>query len=360
MGNGNKRVPPEVQTAIDLAKQAGWDVSLRNGKIVIVAPDSVAITIGMSPNDESMKTFRSNARRYNLIGEGPARTPAESEKILAELEEEGEKAAEAANKQRQAFEAAQRKKQAEAEAAAAKAAEATQAGLVEAEPEPKPEVREIPQGIPAYDPALLGQTQPGLFLILNPAGVQEYYCIECWSENKTFTSKRPQGLAAHRGVRHGLYSGASASLPVPSQESVSVSTLPSDVHDAIELLVSVLGENLSGAGSATEVDLLTKKVADLEARLAEVQAQAARDLSLSDKQYTDAKTAWDKANEAAKKKIHELNKELTGAEGKHAAETEQLMKSFKMLLNKVKEALNTQAPIKAIGTIDELIQPYMS
>jgi hypothetical protein len=64
-------------------------------------------------------------------------------------------------------------------------------------------------------------------------------------------------------------------------------------------------------------------------------------------------------DEAAKKKIHDLSKELASKDGVHSAETEHLMKSFKMLLNKVKDVLNTQAPLKAVGAIDELIQPYM-
>lgn len=362
----NKRVPPEVQSAIDLAKQAGWDVSIRNAKIVITAPDGVAITIGMNPNDESMKTFRSSARQYNLVGEGPARTPAEAEALVAELEKDAEKKADAANAQRRAFEAAQKKKQEEAAKAAEKAEEATQNGMTE-EPEeatPEPEKpREIPVGIPVFDPALLGLTQSDLFLVLSPAGTQEYYCVECWEHGKKFTSKRPQGLAMHRGFRHGVYGNGLddvPTIPVVVQETPSVNPLlPSDVNDALELLVSVLGENLSGSASSAEVEALTKQVADLEAQLAEVRAQAERDLGLSDKQYQDAKAAFDRASKASKDKIFELTKEITEKDGKHETETEQLMKSFKMLLNKVQESLNTKSPIQAVGVIDELIKPYM-
>lgn len=362
--SGTKRVPADVQTAIDLAKQAGWDVSIRNGKIVITAPDGVAITIGMNPNDESMKTFRSSARKYNLVGEGPARTPEEAEALVAELEKDAEKKAAAANAQRKAFEAAQSKKQAEAAAAAEKAQAATQAGLVPEEPEPQEElpVFEISQGIPEFAPALLGKTQSDLFLILSAAGTQEYYCIECWEHGKKFTSKRPQGLAMHRGFRHGVY-GNGLDLPAsaPVQETSSVNlALPSDVHDALELLTSVLSENFSGPVSSAELEGLQKQVAELEKQLVEVRAQAERDLGLSDKQYTDAKAAFDRASEADKKKIYDLSKEITEKDGHHAAETEQLMKSFKMLLNKVQEALNTKSPIQAVGVIDELIKPYMS
>jgi hypothetical protein len=359
--SGTKRVPAEVQTAIDIAKQADWDVSIRNGKIVITASDGVAITIGMNPNDESMKTFRSSARRYNLIGDGPARTPEEAEALVAELEKDSEKKAKAANAQRKAFEAAQQKKQTEAAAAAEKAQAATQAGLVSEEPEaaPVPEetlpVFEIPVGIPVFDETLLGKTQSDLFLVLNAAGLREYYCVECWGEGKKFTSKRQQGLAMHRGIRHGLYT-----LPAATQETSSVNpALPSDVNAALELLVSVLGENFSGSANTAELEALQKQAADLEKQLAEVRAQAARDLGLSDKQYTDAKAAFKKASEADKAKIHSLSEELAGKDGKHAAEVEQLMKSFRMLLNKVQEALNTKAPIQAVGEIDSLIKPYM-
>lgn len=361
MGNGNKRVPPEVETAIDLAKQAGWDVSIRNAKIVITAPDAVNITIGMNPNDESMKVFRSSARKYNLVGEGPARTPAESEALMKQLEEETERKAKEANKQRKVFEAAQQRKQTEAEAAREKADAATQAGLVEVEPEPVvEETRVVPNGFPVFDPALLGQIQSDLFLINLPNG-EEYYCIECWSSNLKFTSKRPQGLAMHRGIRHGLYGGKPAlTAPAVSQETSAVTTaLPADVQAAVELLVSVIGENVTG-GNSEEVETLTKQVADLEKKLEELKTQSERDLSLSDKQYTDAKAAFDKANEASKNKIHELMEELSGKDGIHATETEQLMKSFRTLLSQVQDALNTQAPLKAVGTIDELIRPFMA
>lgn len=365
MGNGTKRVPAEVQTAIDLAKQADWDVSIRNGKMVISAPDGVAITIGMNPNDESMKVFRSNARKYNLVGDGPARTPAESEALLAQVEADTAKKAQAANAQRKAFEAAQAKKRAEAEAARQKAEEATQGGLMDSDA-PAEEISQetpvpLPTDIPVFDPALMGQTQSDLFLVsLN--GVETYYCIECWSQAKKFTSKRPQGLAMHRGFRHGIYGGHAVPSSAPeTQETSSVQNhaLPSDVNDALELLVSVLGENFAGSGSSAEIEDLKKQISGLEAKIAQVSSEAERDLLLSDKQYTEAKAAFDKASEATKKKIHDLSKELSGKEAAHAAETEQLMKSFKMLLSKILEAVNTQAPVKAVGIIDELIKPYM-
>jgi hypothetical protein len=360
--SGNKRVPTEVQTAIDLAHKADWDVSIRNEKVVIKASDGVAITIGMNPNDESMKVFRSSARQYNLIGDGPARTPKESEELLAKLEAETEKKAAEANAQRKIFEAAQKKKQEEADAAAVKAQEATQNGLVAVAEEPKETmpVFEIPVGIPVFNKDLLGKTQSDLFLILSPAGIQEYYCIECWEHGLKFTSKRPQGLAMHRGIRHGLYGSSTPSAPVTARETVSVnSALPADVHDALELLVSVLGDNFSGSATSAELEGLQKQVADLEKQLSEVRAQAERDLGLSDKQYTDAKAAFDQATKADKKKIYDLTKELSEKDGKHEIETEQLMKTFKMLLNKIQEALNTRAPIQAVGEIDGLIKPYM-
>lgn len=354
-----KRVPAEVQTAIDLAKRADWDVSIRNDKVVICPPDGVAITIGFNPNDESMKVFRSNARKYNLLGDGPARTPAEAEALLAEVEAETEAKAKEANAQRMAFEAEQKRKREEAAAAAKKIAAATQGGLVEPEPVAEEPKREIPQGIPAFDKSLLGQTRSDLFLILNGTGHQEYYCIECWESGRKFTSKRPQGLAAHRGVRHGAYSEGT-DLTHPISETALVNTsLPADVNDALELLVSVLGENFSGTASSEEIESLRKQVADLEKGISEVKAQAARDLELSDKQYTDAKAAFDQASEASKKKIHDLTKELAGKDGLHGTEVKQLTESFRVLLMKVQEALNTQAPVQAIGTIDAMIKPYL-
>lgn len=354
----NKRVPPEVQSAIDNAKAAGWETSIRNGKIVISAPDGVGITMGFYPNDESIKKFRRDAEKYNLI-EGPARTPEEQAAIIANLEKEQAEKDAKANEKRKAYEAEQARKAAEAEAARQKAEEATKAGMVEEpapEPEKKPVVREIPKGMPEFDSSLLGQTDSKLFLILNPAGVQEYYCIECWEHGAKFTSKRPQGLAMHRGVRHGAYRNEEAA---ETQENAAVTGLPTDVHDALELLTTVVQDALTGAAPSTEHEELKKQYAVLQAELEEARKQFARDLAASDNQYTEAKAAFDKVREADKAKIHELTQDLNGKDKKHETEVTQLTKAFRTLLEQVRHALNNEAPLKAIGTIDELIKPYL-
>jgi hypothetical protein len=352
------RVPAQVQTAIQFARDAGWNVSIRNEKVVITVPDvndegkpsPINVTIGLNPNQESLKKFLREAAVYNLI-DGPARTPAEAQALLKKAEEEGKKAAEVANRKRQEFEAQQAAKKAEAKVAAKKAAAATVGGLktIEAAKVPsqtKARTKESP--FPAFDKSLVGTTDYSKFQLSDG----RFYCVECLGEGIEFTARAPQGLATHRGFRHQMYTGAAAATTTTTTQETSRVILPGDVQDAIELLRSVIADNLSPAED-------TGKVAELEAKLTEVKQQAAQDLKKADADYRALKNSSDEALEAAKEKIHQLTKDLTGKDGKQAAETEVLMKSFRGLLADIHKVLNELSPIQAIAKIDELVAPYL-
>lgn len=340
------RVPAQVQTAIQIAREADWTVSIRDGKVVITATDGTNLTIGLNPNEESLKKFLREVEKYNLIN-GPARTPAESEALLKQVEKEAERDAQEKNLQRQAYEAEQAKKKAEAKVAAQKAALATANGL-------KTEVRVPTQttrategsGFPAFDKTLVGTTDYSKFQLADG----RVYCIECLGEGIEFTARAPQGLATHRGFRHQMYTGHSAANTT-TQETSRV-TLPGDIQDAIDLLRSVVAENLGPVEDSA-------KVAQLEAALAEAKAQAEQDLKKADADYQSLKKTSDEALKAAKEKVHSLTQELTGKDGKQSAEMSALMKSFQELLRQIHGAINNQSPIQAVGKIDELVTPYL-
>jgi len=340
------RVPAPVEAAIQNARAADWNVSIRNEKVLIQAPDGKKLTIGIRPNDESLKHFIRETKPYNLI-DGPARTPAEAEALLKEAEEEARKKAEEANKKRAAYEAEQARKKAEAEAAAAKAAAAIANGL---KTQTKPQEAAIPvqtasskvskNSFPEFDKALMGTMDYSKLQLPNGS----YYCIECLSEGIEFTARKPQGLATHRGFRHQMYQGEN----VTSSPQTDRVALPGDIQDAVELLRSVIADHMGTADDSA-------KVAELEA----VVKGLREDLAKADADYRALKKSSDEALEAAKVKIHQLTEELTGKEGRQRAETESLMKSFQGLLKQISDTVNNLAPVKAVAQVDELVAPYL-
>lgn len=354
----SKKIPQDVATAMELAKTAGWNVSIRNDKVGIIAPDGVKLTVGFNPNDESMKIWRSNARKYNLVGTGPARTPDQSEELLKTAEEAGLAEAEQQNRKRQAFEAEQATKRREAEEAAQKAAVATAQGLIPAQVKvvekaqkkvvQKVVAKSVIVKLPEFDSSLLGSVDYPKFEI-EISGQKHYYCIECLAEDKTFTSKNPQGLASHRGFRHRMYSAGGA--PEGQAQLLRASSLPEEIQAALELLTSTMEDHLEGNGDPA-------RIAELEGELETLRKTTEAELSKADKHYTEAKAAFDKAIEAQKAKVHELTAELTGKTGAHEAETKLLMKNVEQLLTQVRSAINELSPAQAVGRIDQLLSTY--
>lgn len=334
----NKRVPDVVQSVITSARKADWPVSIRNEKIGIIAPDGVKLTVGMSPNDESLKQFVREAGKYNLIT-GPAMTPAEQEAQLKAAEAEGLKEADRLNGQRRQFEAEQRKKAEEAAKAAEKAAAATAKGL-------KPEPEYDKDGFPAFDASLLGGADYPRFKL--PSG--RFYCVECLGEGIKADFKAPQGLATHRGFRHQMYQN---NVPAAVVEAPAVPGLPEEVRTAFELLQVAVAEHV---GSSDD----TERVKGLEDTIVLLRKQAETDLAQADKQYNDAKETFEKALRVEKEKVHKAAQELHGKDGVHAAEITALMKGFRVLLDDIRKIIEDERPLQAIGKVDELLTGYLS
>ncbi len=337
---GNKRVPEPVQAAINNVRGLDdWDVSIRNEKVQITAPDGIKLTVGISPNDESLKKFVREASKYQLIS-GPPMTPAQQQAAIKEAEEAGLKQAAARNERRQAFEAEQRRKAEEAAAAAAKAAAATANGLKQ------PTLDK--QGYPPFDSSLLGTIDYSKFKL--PSG--RYYCIECLSEGVRADFKAPQGLATHRGFRHQMYLGGVAVAPT-HEAAPSVPALPEEVRTAFELLQVAVAEHV-GAGDDSA------KVRELEDTVALLRKQAEADLAQADRQYNEAKETFEKALRVEKEKTHQAAQALHGKDGVHKAEIEALTKSFRALLSDVQKIIENERPIQAVAKIDEMLDGYLS
>jgi hypothetical protein len=354
----NKKFPDEVTTAMELAEVAGWPVSNRNRKIIITVPGGeplpdgeqsmpVAITIGHSPNAESLKVFRANCRTYGLYGQGPARTPAQTMRLHAEVEARGLKEADDINAKRKAYEKAEQAKRNAIELTRVKADAATQQGMTKPEETVMSEIT-TPGGLfPAFDPTLLGTKESAPFRL----GTGMYYCIECWQHEKKSTFRAPQGLAAHRGVRHQMYPG-----DVQVRPETSRVTLPEDVQVAFDMLRSTVAEAM-GDGSAvdlaakdTELVALKQKLADAEGELERSVAQVDKDRADFDKRFLEAQTSADK-------KLVELEAELAA---KHRAEKDAMLQRVLVTLKEILGVIENSTPIQAVGKVDEIVRKFLS
>jgi hypothetical protein len=342
---GNKKIPDEVVTAMELAKAAGWTVSNRNKMIHIIPPDGVNISIGHSPNDESMKVFRSNARKYNLIGQGPARTREETERLLADAEAQSLQEADRMNAQRKAYEAEQRAKQQQIEAARQKADAATQQGMNPPQETEMPKKPTVTTALfPTFDPALLGTRDSSKFLLANDT----YYCVECLAQKKEATFKAPQGLAAHRSRWHQLYNEN-----IAHTQEISRVSLPADVDTAFDMLRSAMAEALEGSGDPEVLAAKEAELAELKAKLETATKQAEADRKDFDTRYLEAQVSADK-------RLAELLAEGTHeADAKREAEIEGLMKNFMGILVSIREATETLSPIQAIAKIDTIVSDFL-
>lgn len=350
---GNKTIPDEVTTAMDLAEAAGWKVSNRNKKVVITPPGCPNVTIGHNPNDESMKVFRANARTYNLLGQGPARTPDQAKEIHEAAEAQGLAEAERLNAQRKKYEGEQKAREQEIEAARLKAAAATQRGMTKPEekrtamPATKTAKKPVSNEIDPFDPALLGTKNNARFLL----GDGTYYCIECWQHGRRETFLAPQGLAAHRGVKHGMYPGNFPVTPPDTQETNRVQ-LPADVDTAMDMLRVAVAEAL-GVGDPKELAAKEAELAELRTKLAEAQAK----LDKADKNSADFDRRFLEAQASSDKRLAELQEQM---KEKSESETAVLTQQFFELLTAIQKTVEGFTPAQAIGKVDEIIRSYLS
>lgn len=371
-----KQLPEIVSVAIAHAEAAGWPVAARNGKVVISAPDGTALTIGVNPNDESMKVWRSTIRRYNLE-DGPAMTPKQQEEMAM---------ATATQPKSASTNAAAAKKAAEATEANKKAALAASGkGPVPAPPKsnsvpvpvvtftapdapvvtPKVLATKAPQGpktdedgFPPFDPAMLaidlGDYPP--FLIMSGKFKGKYFCGACWERGDKETFKAPQGLASHRGFRHGAYTYAANS---------ATGKMPVAIETALELLRGVLIEEMTDTADAEQVRTLEEKVSELKVQLKErdlmLKEQGAkfseRGTMLTDIENTLRKVT--KERDEAVKTSAERGTALDQAKAEYEAQVRMLLSRVEKDLSQMQAWANELAPVKAVGQILTVVEKYL-
>lgn len=347
---GNKTIPDEVVTAMELAEAAGWKVSNRNKKVVITVPDGehgINVSIGHTPNDESMKVFRSNCRKYNLVGQGPARTPSQTQALIAQAEAEGLAQADRLNAQRRAYEAQETAKRAAIKAAQDKAAAATQQGMIPHEETSMPSKSiHATDALPPFDAKLLGTKTSSNFLL--PSGL--YYCIECWENGVVSTFKGPQGMSTHRGIKHGLYPSTFA---IVTQETSRVS-LPTDVDTALDMLRVAIAEAIPEGGDPKLLAARDAEVLDLRQQLEALTKQADADRAAFDKRFEEAQ------RNADKKLVKAVADADRDAQAKREAEVQTLIENFLAILMEIKKAIESLSPVQAVGKIDTILNDNLN
>lgn len=379
------KLPEDVSVAIALAEKAGWPVSARNGKIVITAPDGTALTVGAQPNDESLKVWRSNCRRYNLIENGPAMTPKQQEEMAM------------ATATAPKISAEEEKKVAEASEARKKAALATVGqGPTPGAPKAPSKAVSVPvvkfsapstpvvtpkvittalakkkaapavpavdtDGFPPFTQSML-VIEPGSysdFQIKSGKHQGKYFCGMCWERGDKETFKAPQGLASHRGFRHAAFTS-------PSPDEANLVKLPIAIETAMELLRGALVEELTDLADASQVSDLEKKVEELTGLLKE------RDASIQEKDDKFAQRG--KMLTELEAKLREVVKdrdaaikvstERGAALDRNKAESEEQIRMLVAKLEKdfgqMQRWANELAPVKAVGQIMDLVEKYLT
>jgi hypothetical protein len=365
-------------TAIDLAQKAGWPVSPRNGKIIIEAPDGTALTIGARPNEASLNVWRSQCRRYNLVGLGPAMTPAQQEKVRQEAAEEYAQQQAAQKQQAAEAEAVKTRKAAEAALAEKKAQEVVAAASKLPTPPKSPSVPTRPEnpataqkavsvpvvtftappspatvaqkvtakkvepakpkgdGYPEFNASMLLVEDYSQYRLTSGPDKGKYFCPNCLERGEKMSYKQPQGLAAHRGFRHGAYRGTADASSTPE--------LPESVKTALDLLRDTLVEELSDTADATELREAKKKIEELNS----IVDERAKELTALRAELAKAKTSAEERGKA----LDEIGK-------KHEAEIKMLMGKLEKDLQQFVEWGNNLAPVQAVVKILDVAGGYL-
>jgi hypothetical protein len=371
------KVDPMIARAIDLAREAGWDIRYKDGAVVIGAPDGFNLTIGHpQSNRETLLKFKKAAQNYGLI-EGPAKTPAQreaEEKML--VEEQQAKAVE----EQQAL----ARKEAETKLAEEKARKVVEdaeklpkpppsVGFVEpvakvgpnvkipVQPTPTPAVlakktvaptkpRDT-DGFPVFTSEMIATKDYSTFKLPNG----RYFCPTCWERGDKETFKMPQGLSSHRGFKHGAFTtGADAMDPAVVEEG----KLPESVVTALQLLRDEVIESLANTSDAETVRDLEAKVADLNKILGERDQKIKQLVATVGEKEEMVKTVSKERDEA--KTIAEGRKTLLDNEkGRYEAEVKQAMDVVEADLKNVRSWINELAPVKAVSKIDDMLTKYL-
>lgn len=380
-----------VREAYNLAEAAGWPTSIKNQMLIIQPPGQLPpLQVDLMPNEATLDKWRATARTYNLMGDGPASTPEQREKAKEQAVEKANAAKEAAKVQAAAERAAAKEK-AEAIArvealqkAAIEEGRRAPEGLLFKEPvvetpqaavaaptvpvakkaaaavktavpaqAPAPTKNTDPEGYPVFSQALL-TAQPSELRLTEGPHKGKYFCPVCWEEGKRFLSKLPQGLASHRGFRHGAYLDSSSI----GDAAVAQAVVPQNVLTAVELLRSEMVEAFAGLVNSDEAERLQAQVEELTAKCERLQSDLTREQA-EHRATTEKASDWKRTAEARDAQLSTAQQEKTGAQQAVEVRIKGITQGFETLLKQIQTLVQTQAPVQAVGKVDELVTKYL-
>lgn len=356
---------PEIKVALDLAEAAGWPRRTDKGRIYILPPDGKNLTVGMRPNEASLTSWRSTCRKYNLVGDGPAMTPAEQEA----------KAMKDQNPTPDPQDPAKAKKSAEAKVAKEKADAVVAAAEALPTPPPSPaqpvvvpvvthtkvtpatiaekakKAGEAKTGGPERDQFGFPPFSPEMLVLKDYSVVKlpngKYFCPNCWSLGERKFFKQPQGVASHRGFRHALFVNAA---DVPGDSEVTT-LLPESLVTALELLRNEMVEVYAGTIDAAEVEELKAKIDDLNKVIDGQKAQIAE----RDVRIKNLGSDLDKQIKLA----NERGVLLDGTKDRQDREIREVMEKVGKDFTQFREWINALAPARAMAKIDQALDKYL-
>jgi hypothetical protein len=359
----------EIRIAVEVAKAAGWPVAFRSGKVVITAPNGMNLTVGTRPNEETVKDWRSVCRKYNLLGEGPARTPEQQEEARVAAangtplspEAKAESAAKA-EKKAQAAEAQRKADAVVAEAAklptppaspsapsspvkpvnvpvvaVTKVTPDTIAKKAAAKKTAAAPVRDA-NGYPPFTPDMLTSKTYAQFKLADG----RYFCPNCWGHGEKLSFKAPQGVASHRGFKHGVFSPDAAS---------GEGALPESLLTALELLKLEMVEHLA---STVDEELIKEQQEKIEGLGVLIERQ--RTLL---KERGEEITKLGSEIEKLKLTAEQRGVLLDGEKARFDREAKQIMDKVATDLGQFRTWINELAPVRAVGKINDTLDKYL-
>lgn len=381
-----------VREAISLAQAAGWKVNVipgNKGIVTIYPPGKYPpLNIAIDPDNEALRKWKGTAAQFGLSGEGPASTPEQREaaaQAMAQAQEEAKKDAaeerETARKRAAEIAAAEAKQQAAIQAgrqaptgllfkdAAQDAPQNTpEAPVKQTVPPqaakaaaPKPVAKKAAakaagpvlddKGYPPFTPSLLTADSPALRLTAGPEKGR-FFCPVCLEQGEHFSAKLQQGLASHRGFRHGAY------LSPTGGSAVTQAVIPPDVLAALGLLTDSLAEVFASGVDPKELDDAKAKLAEAEKLVTELTGKLTKEQAEHRNTLTTA-SEWKAKAEQRDKLLNQIQKEHENNNGSAEREKKVLTEQFEKLLRDLRTIGQTLAPVQAVGKIDQKIGEFL-
>lgn len=378
---------PVVREAISLAQAAGWKVNVipgNKGIVTIYPPGKYPpLNIAIDPDNEGLRKWRGTALTFGLSGDGPASTPEQREAAEKAMKDAKEAAKQDAADQR----AAERAKAEQIAATQAKQQAAIQAGrqaptgLLFKSPEdaqeaapvmqtvpaqaaskaaPKPVAKKAAakagpvldeQGYPPFVPSLLTADSNVLKLTAGP-DKGRFFCPACWENGERFTAKLQQGLASHRGFKHGAY------VSTPGGSAVTQAVIPADVMAALGLLTDSVAEAFASAQDSGELAEAKEKLAQAEKQVTDLQAKLTQEQADHRELLTTA-SEWKAKAEQRGTALNALQADKDSKGEVAAREKKVLTEQFEKLLRDLRVIGQTLSPVQAVGQIDAKIGTFL-